>query len=36
VHAAIGIDMNEGAGLVERGQVEGDAEFDRHNGEAFF
>src|SRR5215468_7833404 len=35
-YAAVGIDVNERARLIERRAVERDAEFDRHGGEAFF
>ena len=35
-HAAVGIDMHQRAGLIERGAVERDAELHRHGGEAFF
>src|SRR5262249_19067679 len=35
-HAAVGVDVNERARLVERRAVERDAELDRHGGEAFF
>ena len=34
LHRAIGVDMNQGAGLVQVGEREGDAEFDRRQRQA--